>query len=338
MDPIQLTPETAVGGVILVALTVDTITGGADFGSVVWDLLATGARKEKQRDVIIHAIGPIWEANHVWMIIIVVLLFVCFPTAFAALSTALHIPILLMLIGIVLRGSAFVFRSYGTHEPGAMRTWGRVFAISSVVTPLMLGVVLGAAASGAIRMGDDGIVVTDFVSQWLAPFPFAVGGYTLALFSFLAAVYLVHETKDEELRGDFRRRALGSAVALGVFAALALALARDGAPTVWRGLTASSWAIPFHALTGGAAITAIWALFARRDGLARAASVVQVVLIIAGFGLAQYPFIAPPDLSVFSDTAPPGVMTTTLSILGVGAVLLVPSFVYLYRVFKSDVV
>lgn len=331
-----MSPEGAVGVVILIALTVYTLTGGADFGGGVWDLLARGPRKEAQRNLIAHAIGPIWEANHVWLIVIIVLLFACFPLAFAALSTALHIPLLLMLIGIVLRGSAFVFRSYGTQEPGAMQTWGRIFAIASVATPVMLGVTLGANVSGAIVVDASGAVVTDFVSEWLAPFPFAVGGLTLSLFSFLAAVYLIHETNDEDLRADFRKRALWAAVALGVFAAISLVSAKTGATWLWESLTGSSWAIPFQALTGASAVGAMWALYQKRDGLARALAVAQVVLIIAGLGLSQYPFIVPPGISLSSSAAPREVIVAALWVLGVGAVLLVPAFVYLYRVFKSD--
>ena len=123
----------SLAGIILIALTAYVLMGGADFGGGVWDLLASGSRKARQRDLIAHAIGPVWEANHVWLILAVVLLFTCFPSAFARIAIALHVPLTLMLIGIVLRGSAFVFRSYGGGG-------GRVFAVASLVTPVLLGV------------------------------------------------------------------------------------------------------------------------------------------------------------------------------------------------------
>src|SRR4029077_1276730 len=123
---------------------------GADFGGGVWDLLASGPRKRQQRHLVEEAIGPVWEANHVWLILAVVLLFSCFPAAFAQLSIRLHIPLSLALIGIVLRGSAFAFRSYGGLRDDVQRNWGRLFAIASVVTPLLLGMAVGAVAAGAI--------------------------------------------------------------------------------------------------------------------------------------------------------------------------------------------
>jgi cytochrome d ubiquinol oxidase subunit II len=236
-----VTPELLVAGVMLVGLVLYTVTGGADFGGGVWDLLATGPRKETQRDLIDRSIGPIWEANHVWLILIVVLLFVCFPAAFAAICTALHIPLAAMLIGVVLRGSAFVFRHYDPlHGRGAVR-WGRVFAIASLVTPITLGVVLGALSTDIAVDPATGLVATDFVSQWLAPYPFAVGLFTLALFAFLAAVYLTVEAGAPALRADFRRRALASAIAVGLTALLAYLAAP---PLIRHDLSASPWATP----------------------------------------------------------------------------------------------
>src|SRR5947208_14728496 len=125
-----------VAGVIFVALNAYAVLGGADFGGGVWDLLALGPRKARQRELIAEAIGPVWEANHVWLILAIVLLFTCFPPAFARLGTRLHIPLSLVLIGIVLRGSAFTFWRYGADEE--QRNWGMVFAIASLMTPLLL--------------------------------------------------------------------------------------------------------------------------------------------------------------------------------------------------------
>jgi cytochrome d ubiquinol oxidase subunit II len=119
--------------IVVVALNAYVLFAGADFGGGVWDLLASGPRRQQQRDLIARAIGPIWEANHVWLIVVVVVLFVCFPPAFAAFGTVLHIPLSLMLIGIVLRGSAFVFRAYSYGPRSEQRRWGRVFAVSRAV-------------------------------------------------------------------------------------------------------------------------------------------------------------------------------------------------------------
>jgi cytochrome d ubiquinol oxidase subunit II len=325
--------ELWLAGVLMVSLNLYALGAGADFGGGVWDMLARGPRERFQRDLIAHAIGPIWEANHVWLILAIVVLFVAFPVAFAALGTALHIPLTVMLVGIVLRGSAFAFRSYGGQDDAMQRHWGRIFAMASVITPVMLGVCAGAVAAGAIRVRH-GRVVTDFVSPWLAPFPFAIGLFALALFAFLASVYLTLETDDPELRGDFRRRALLAAVAVGAMALVSFILSGTGAPSIRRGLTRSWWSFPFHSVTGLVAVGAIAALGTRRFALARGFAMAQVTLILWGWGLAQFPFLIEPDLTFESAAAPDTVLRPLLVAVVAGAVVVGPAFACLVRVFK----
>lgn len=323
----------ALAGIILIALTAYVLLGGADFGGGVWDLLASGPRRARQRDLIAHAISPVWEANHVWLILAIVLLFTCFPSAFARMSIALHVPWTLVLIGIVLRGSAFIFRSYG-GGPGT----GRIFAVASLVTPILLGVAVGAVASGAIgevgRGTGDGFVA-GYITPWATPFAFSVGIFALACFAFLAAVYLTLEAHDVDLREDFRRRAIGAGVGVFVTAGIALALSRS-APLVARGLTASPWAMTLHVLTGLAAILAFWSLLMRRYRIARVAAAVQVTLILWGWGLAQYPYIVPPDLTIADAAAPAITLELVFTAVMIGAIVLFPSLYYLFRVFKGQ--
>jgi cytochrome bd ubiquinol oxidase subunit II len=199
---------------------------------------------------------------------------------------------------------------------------------------VMLGVCAGAVASGAIRVRD-GRVATDFVTPWLAPFPFAIGLFTLALFAFLAAVYLTLETSDGALRDDFRRRALLAAVAVGAMALVSFVLSGTGAPSIRRGLAREWWSMPFHAVTGLAAVGAIAALWARRFGLARVLAMAQVTLILWGWGLAQLPYLIEPDLTFASAAAPDSVLRPMVVALAAGVALLGPSLAYLYRVFKA---
>ena len=322
---------------MLISLIIYMLTGGADFGGGVWDLFATGPRAKAQRSLITQAIAPIWEANHVWLIVIIVLLFVAFPVAFAAISTALHIPLTLMLIGIVLRGTAFVFRSYDVQSETIQLRWSRLFAVGSIITPVMLGVTLGAVASGTIQVDvESGQVVTDFISAWCAPFPFAIGLFTLTLAALLAAVYLTLETADPALQADFRLRALIAAVSVGVMAGLSFVLSDTGAPTIRQGLGEAPWSIPFHILTGMVALWAIWAIWTRRFRLARILVPIQVTFIILGWGLAQYPYLVAPDLTFSNTAAPDTVLRLLLIVLGVGGILLIPAFWYLYAVFKGN--
>jgi len=323
-----------VAGVIFVALNAYAVLGGADFGGGVWDLLALGPRKARQRELIAEAIGPVWEANHVWLILAIVLLFTCFPPAFARLGTRLHIPLSLVLIGIVLRGSAFTFWRYGADEE--QRNWGMVFAIASLMTPLLLGTTAGAIASGAV--GDGGWGSGDFygtyVAPWLNPFALSVGMFALIAFAFLAAVYLTLEARDREVREDYRRRALASGVGLFLAAVVVLLLSLNRAPRVREGLIFAAWAVPLHLLTAAAAITALVALWARRWRVARVAAAAQVSLILWGWALSQYPYILPPDLSIANAAAPAATLRLVLAALVAGAVLLLPSLYYLFRIFK----
>lgn len=322
--------------VIVVALNAYVLLGGADFGGGVWDLLARGPRRERQRELIAHAIGPVWEANHVWLILVVVLLFTCFPPVFSRLAIALHIPLTLMLLGIVLRGSAFTFRSYGGDDLPSQRRWGRLFASASLVTPLLLGVSLGTIAAGRVVRPGDGGFVAGYIRPWLAPFTLSVGLFTLVLFAFIAAVYLTLETDDPELRDDFRVRALGAGVAVFLAAMTTLGLAWEEAPLVWRGLVTAPFAVPIHVLTAVSASLALWGLWARRFRVARVAAAVQVSLILWGWALAQYPWLLPPSLAITDAAAPAITLRLTLGALAVGAVVLVPSLAYLFRVFKSS--
>ena len=332
-------PE-VIAGIIVVALNAYVLTGGADYGGGVWDLLATGDRRREQRERIAESIAPIWEANHVWLIVVVVMLFTAFPGAFGTLGIVLHIPIALLLIGIVLRGSAFVFRSYGSGERAQARRFGLAFAIASVVTPILLGIVIGAVASGAVgraseRIGTAGFADV-FVWPWLAPFPIVVGLFALALFAFLAAVYLTIDASEPALREDFRRRALGAAAAVLVLAAAALALSTGAAPRVAAGVVTAPWSILLHVCTAAAAIVAIVCLWIRRFHAARLAAAAQVSLILWGWALAQFPFVIPTTLTIRQGAAPRVTLELLALGLSAGAVILLPSLRYLFRTFKRQ--
>src|ERR1700693_447732 len=211
------TPEMLLAVILMASLTFYVLFGGADYGGGVWDLLARGPRAQKQRELIAHAITPVWEANHVWLILVVVLLLAGFPPAFAAVSTALNIPLTVLTIGIVMRGSSFIFRAYHTGDYRTQRRWGLIFAIASTVAPICLGVVVGAISSGRVLVRD-GVSVNGFIATWLGTFPLMVGFFALSLFVFLAAVYLTVEAREPALQEDFRRKALASGVIVAVMA------------------------------------------------------------------------------------------------------------------------
>ena len=327
--------EHLLGGVMITALILYALLAGADFGGGVWDLLASGPRRAEQRALIEKAIGPIWEANHVWLILVVVLLFGGFPSAFAAVSVALHVPLVIFLVGVVFRGSAFTFRAYDDRGDRAQERWGLLFSLASVGAPVVLGAMVGALASGRIRVVD-GIVTSGFFATWLAPFPLLVGLFALSLFAFLAPTYLAWEAHTPALADDFRFRGLAAGVVVGVLALATFGASLEGAPLVSdAGLVGRPWTWPLHLATAASAITALGALWKRRFGLARAAAAAQTALILLGWTASQYPYLIVPDLTLSNAAANPRTQHLVLVALAAGSVLLFPSLFVLYRVFKN---
>ena len=327
--------ETIIAGVMVGSLVLYALLGGADYGGGVWDLFAFGPRAREQRKLIADAISPVWEANHVWLILVVVILFTAFPPAFAAIATALHIPITLLLIGIVLRGTAFTFRTYDIQRDDVQRRWSIVFSIASIITPILLGTTLGAIASGTIRV-ENGAVTSGFFRSWLAPFPLAVGFFALTLFAFLAAVYLTLEARERKLQEEFRMRAIIAGVVVGLLALTVFILAKTGAPTVRAGISRSWWALGLHLLTAIFATSAFVTLWTRRYRLARVCAAAQVTLILLGWAFAQFPHLVEPDLTISSAAAPQITLQLLLGALAAGAILLFPSYYYLFRIFKAE--
>jgi cytochrome bd ubiquinol oxidase subunit II len=326
--------ELIVAGFMGVALMFYAVTGGADFGGGMWDLLAVGPRAGAQRSAIARAIGPIWEVDHVWLILVIVILFTGFPRAFAALTTALNIPMTLMLVGIVLRGSAFIFRKYDVQSPKVQNRWSTLFGAASFFTPFVQGMMLGALSTGQIRI-IDGRLTTGFFAGWLTPFAIACGVFALALFAFLAATYLtVDPGVGRDVQNDFRLRALWSGSALGPIAFAVFVTSRRGAPAMSNDLT--QWWAPF--LIGATvcfAIAALIGLWLRRFAVARVAAIGEVTLILGGWSLAQYPRLITPDITIFNAAAPAVTLRLLIYALILGALVLFPSLFFLFRVFKG---
>lgn len=325
--------EDLVAGVALLAVIAYAVFGGADFGGGIWDIFATGPRRMEQRKAIEHAMGPVWEANHVWLIFVIVLLFTAFPAAYSALSTGLFTLFHLVLIGITLRGAAFVFRSYGPQVGRSSSRWSYIFGIASIITPMLLGMALGAVSSGGLRVIDGQIVVSGVI-PWLLPISVAVGALALAICAYLAAVYLTVETSGE-LQADFRRRALIAGTFVVGLSIITLPLLWLEAPHLWDGLI-SLRAAPLIAAGVAAALLSGWALLFHRFHLARIASIIQVFFLLAGWGLAQRPYIIYPDITLQNTAAPAATLRFVLITLPFGLALLGPSLWLLFSVFKRS--
>lgn len=329
-----MTPVYWIGGFMILALGAYAIFGIADFGGGIWDLLARGPRAKQQREAIARAMGPVWEANHVWIVFFMILVLAAFPKAYAALSKAMFVPFHLMLLGIILRGAAFVLRAPGTRLAGPERVWSRVFGVASTVTPVLLGMGLAAVSSGGIRIAADGAVTAPPVETWLSPFALGMGVFVLALAAYLAAVFLAAETEGE-LREDFHRRAFASGTVVAVLSVFMLWLMARTTPWLWEGFV--------HGVSGvllfvGAVLYALSLLFVARRlyVLARVSAAGQVVVLLLGWALAQWPYMIYPDLTFEAAKAPDATLNFIVQVVPAGMVILVPSLFLLFRVFKME--
>jgi cytochrome d ubiquinol oxidase subunit II len=318
-----------------IGLTLYVLLGGADFGGGVWDLLARGPRHQDERDLISRAIGPVWEANHVWLIFVVTALFAAFPQAFADLGVALYLPFGIALAGIVFRGAAFAFRAHGDPDAAWARTWSRVFGVASMVTPVVLGMSAAAIASGRINVAG-GHVTNGLFDAWTGPLSWAAGAMALVICSYLAATYLTVEAEqrgDDHLHELFRSRAIASGLAAGVLCGVGLLAVRADAPYLWHGMVHRGW--PFVVLSGLGGLVSLGATIRRRPALARAGAAVAVASVVAGWGVAQWPYLIVEDVKAADVAAPIGSLRAITVGYAIGAALLVPSLYLLLHVFKG---
>ncbi|MEV0695412.1 cytochrome d ubiquinol oxidase subunit II [Streptomyces sp. NPDC050388] len=318
--------------VMWVGLTCYALFGGADFGAGVWDLLAGGAERGRaRRGLIEHSIGPVWEANHVWLIFVVVMLWSAFSPVFAAVMSTLYIPLTLAALGIIARGAAFAFRKAST-ELWQQRLFGACFALSSLLTPFFLGTVAGGVASGRVPPG---LAEGDVVTSWLNPTSLLGGLLAVVTCAHLAAVYLcadAHREGQPELAASFTRDATVSGLTAGVVALGGIAVLNADAPELFQGLTHR--ALPLVIISAVAGLTGLGLLARQRFVAARAAAALAVAAILWAWGAAQYPALLVGSTTVTEAAASASVLSAVLVALGVGAVVLVPSLWLLYSTFQ----
>jgi cytochrome d ubiquinol oxidase subunit II len=328
-----VTAADVVLALLWLGLTAYALFGGADFGGGIWDLFAgTTSGGRSTRDLIEHSLAPVWEANHVWLIFVLVVLWTGFPPAFAAVASTLYIPLTLAAMGMIARGSAFAFRK--TVPAGPLQVvFGGAFAISSLLTPFFLGTVAGAIASGRVPRG---IAQGDVVRSWLGPTALLGGVLCVGTCAYLAAVFLCSDavrSGDQRLARALRTRALVAAAAVGAVAAAGIVVVHADAPALWRGLTGRG--APLVALSVVAGIAGLVLLFRESYGGARMAAGLAVAAVIWGWGVAQYPLMLPPDVTVSSAAASSTTLNAMVVTLLAGSLLLVPALVLLYRLFQT---
>ena len=323
----------AVAGAMFVGVLAYALFAGADFGSGFYDLTAGAGRCAAElRTLIDHSIGPVWEANHVWLIYILVMWWTGFPSAFAATTTTLFIPMMLALAGIVLRGAGFAFRKYAETYAQA-RLYGVIFAGSSLITPFFLGAVAGAIASGRVPAGGYG----DPIRSWLNPTSVIGGCLAVTTSAFLAGVFLTADAARggrKDLAGLLRARtlAVGTVTGLIVFAGLYPIL--DDAPTLSHGLLDRASPLLVVAALAGAVTLA--EIYRRRYRVARVFAVAAVGAVVTGWGVGQSPWLLVDQLTIDDAAGASATLTGLLVVVALAVVLIGPAFAYLLWLTQTE--
>jgi cytochrome bd ubiquinol oxidase subunit II len=318
----------AVAGILWIGVTLYAVFGGADFGAGLWALLAgRGKGGERPRKLVGWAIGPVWEANHVWLIFVLVVLWTAFSEAFGAIMSTLFIPLSLAALGIVLRGSGFAFHKVAARA-GTRELSEFLFAASSLLTPFFMGTVVGAVAAGEVPLGN---AEGDPWSSWTGPLALTVGVLFVATSAYLAAVFLVSDARrfgDTELERYFARRATAAALVAGLAALGGVFALRSDARSIFDGLTSEGLPLVLLSAVCGMAVLVLLARGARRG--VRPLAVGAVVAIIWGWGVAQFPYLLPGELRIDQGAAADATLTAVLVVFGVAVVVVLPALALLY--------
>jgi cytochrome d ubiquinol oxidase subunit II len=318
----------------LIGLTLYTVLAGADFGAGFWQLLTgSGSRGERIRDHAHDSMAPVWEANHVWLIFVITVVWTAYPAAFGSIASTLSIPLFIAAIGIILRGAAYALRA-GTSTPGDRSKNGRraidtVFAISSIITPFALGAMIGGIASRRVPVGN---AAGNLFSSWLNPTSILVGVLAVGTSAYLAAVYLAADAvrlHDADLERRFRVRALSAGVIAGAIALAGIAVLHSDTHTLYRRLLDSDAlvALVLSLVAGSATLVLVWR---SRFEAARYTAALAVAAIIAGWALAQNPTLLP-GLTIQQAAAPHDTLVAVIVAVIAGAMILFPSLALLFR-------
>jgi cytochrome d ubiquinol oxidase subunit II len=319
--------NTFVAVILFTGVVLYSVFAGADFGAGFWDLTAGGAERGRMpRGLIDRSIGPVWEANHVWLIFCLVVMWTGFPRAFASIMSTLFIPLWLAAFGIVLRGSGFAFRKVSVRTE-TQRTYGAAFAFSSVITPFFLGTVAGGIASGRVPSGGG----SNHFSSWINPTSILGGVLAVVVCAYLAAVFLVAEARARRVPGlerYFRRRALAAAIAAGAVAIAGIFVLRADARHLFDRLTGVALPLVIVSTVCGLAALALLQFAPPRP--LRVLAVLAVVSVVGGWGVAQYPYLLGTHLRIAEAAAPTSTLWAIVIVFGAAAVLCVPSLALLY--------
>jgi cytochrome d ubiquinol oxidase subunit II len=313
----------------LIGLAFYTVLAGADFGAGWWQLTAgRGAGSGPIRDHAHQAIGPVWEANHVWLIFVLTVVWTAYPSAFGSIASTLSIPLFIAAVGIIFRGTAYVLRA-GASKPREVRAIDTVFALSSILTPFALGAAVGGIASRRVPVGN---AAGDQFSSWLNPTSLLIGVLAVATAAYLAAVFLCADAArlgEPTLERKFRTRALAAGLVSGAIALGGVAVLRSDAHPLYHGLVEGKGLIGLVAsiLAGSATLALLWR---KRYEASRYTAALAVAAIIAGWALGQSPVFLE-GLTVQEAAAGRNTLVAVTVVVLAGAAILFPSLALLFR-------
>lgn len=320
--------------VLAIALLLYVILGGADFGGGILELITKG----KASKIVSKAIAPVWEANHVWLILVLVILFVGFPTVYSTVLTSLHIPVMLVLIGIIFRGSAFTFRHYDIDDARPKAIYSAVFRYSSLFTTFFLGVTMGGIILGEITLDYQLGFYDVYIHPWLNWFSVSLGLFMVLLFAFLASIFTVSEINETKYVRYFTKVSKRLLLGLVVVGALVFAVAQlTGHHLLYQFL--HSPASIASAILATLALPLFWHyLNTHNKIMLRLTAGFQTAMIVSGWFAIQYPVLVKlkngSDITVQNASASHEVQRYLLIALVIGVLLIFPSMYYLYKVFK----
>lgn len=313
--------------------------GGADFGAGMLELFSSKKNRLSQRRIIDRALGPVWEANHMWLILMVVILFVGFPKVYSIVSTYLHIPLTAMLLGIIARGCAFTFRHYDAVQGRSQKPYSLFFGIASLWTPFFLGITMGALSLKKIPSQVSSFKQA-YIDSWLQPFPICLGLFTLCLFSFLAAVYLIDECPKEIRPNPYFKKSKVTGLLTVLSGGLVLAAGEWGQMELGKAFLDSPFALALMGFATVLLFPLTIFLINQRRRLPRLVVGAQVLCILGAWLKIQFPvlvkFTAREPLTVFNAHAPTSSLVMLANALFFGSVLILPALYFLFHVFKSE--
>ena len=331
-----MSSATAVGVVLGFAATMYAVFGGADFGAGLWSVLAgRGDRARRSRELIDWAIGPVWEANHVWLIFGIVVLWTGFPSAFEAIFSTLFIPLSLAALGIVLRGSGFAFQHTLRRARGRALAVA-LFGVASILTPFFMGTAVGAVVGGRVPVGN---ATGSAVTSWLNPLSLVIGALFVATGAYLSAVFLVSDARRAgapDLERYFGNRALVSALVAGGLAAVGLVALQRDAQYVFDRLKTDALPLVILSVICGIAVLVLLRRSAARG--ARALAIGAVAFVIWGWAIAQYPYLLPEKLTISEAAAPSATLTSVLVVFGIAVLLVLPAIALLFTLAQRSLV